>query len=112
MCMRQVALSLLFWLGLVAVGYAQPADGAAAQPAKLSRKEQKVLEKEQREANKKLAEARARRAAAPALSEREREQSESLFVEGVKFVLLEDYVKALERLLKAYALNPDNAVIN
>ena len=112
MCMRQVALSLLFWLGLVAVGYAQPADGAAAPPAKLSRKEQKVLEKEQREANKKLAEARARRAAAPALSEREREQSESLFVEGVKFVLLEDYVKALERLLKAYTLNPDNAAIN
>ncbi|UOQ72640.1 tetratricopeptide repeat protein [Hymenobacter cellulosilyticus] len=46
------------------------------------------------------------------LSEKDREMSESFFVEGVKFVLLEDYNKALERLLKAYALNPTNAAIN
>ena len=38
--------------------------------------------------------------------------SESFFVDGVKYVLLEDYNKALERLLKAYALNPANAAIN
>ncbi|HEX8506877.1 MAG TPA: tetratricopeptide repeat protein [Hymenobacter sp.] len=110
--MRQVVLSLLFWVGFVALGYAQPSGGAPAQPAKLSRKEQRALEKEQKELDKKLAEARARRAAAPALTEREREQSEALFVEGVKYVLLEDYTKGLENLLRAYALNPDNAAVN
>ena len=110
--MRQVVLILLFWLGLLAVGSAQPTDGAPAPPAKLTRKEQRALEKEQVVLEKKLAEARAKRAATPALSEREREQSEALFVDGVKYVLLEDYTKALERLLKAYALNPDNAAIN
>ena len=114
--MRQVVLSLLFWLGLTAVGYAQPTDGAPV-PAKLSRREQRALEKEQRDTNKKLAEAKARRAEVRGgmsvqASEREREQSEALFVDGVKYVLLEDYTKALERLLKAYALNPDNAAIN
>ena len=50
----------------------------------------------------------ARRVAAEArrpktvLSNRDREMSEALFVDGVKYVLLEDYNKALERLLKAY----------
>lgn len=112
MYMRQVVLSLLFWVGFVALGYAQPSGGAPAQPAKLSRKEQRALEKEQKELDKKLAEARARRAVAPALTEREREQSEALFVEGVKYVLLEDYTKGLENLLRAYALNPDNAAVN
>ena len=43
------------------------------------------------------------------LNSRDRELSEALFVDGVKYVLLEDYTKALERLLKAYALSPDNA---
>ncbi|MFC7666840.1 hypothetical protein ACFQT0_04970 [Hymenobacter humi] len=62
--------------------------------------------KEQRALDKKLAEARAKRAAAPPLSEREKEHSESLFVEGVKYVLLEDYTKALEQLLKAYHSTP------
>jgi tetratricopeptide (TPR) repeat protein len=110
--MRQVVLSLWFWLGLAAVGYAQPTNGAAGSPARLTRKEERALEKEQRELDKKLAEARTRRAAAPPLSEREREHTEALFVEGVKYVLLEDYTKALENLLRAYALSPDNAAIN
>ena len=110
--MRQLVLSLLFWLGLTAVGYAQPTDGGTTSPAKLTRKEQRALEKEQRDANKKQADAQVKRAAAPPLSERDREHSEALFVEGVKYVLLEDYTKALENLLKAYALNPDNAAIN
>ena len=115
--MRQSALFLLFWLGLVAVGYAQPTEGGNPSPAKLTRKEQRALEKEQRDLDKKLAEARAKRAAlrgglTAQVSGREREQSESLFVDGVKYVLLEDYPKGLERLLQAYALNPDNAAIN
>ncbi|MBF9143153.1 tetratricopeptide repeat protein [Hymenobacter properus] len=110
--MRQVALSLLLWMGTVAVGHAQTPAGAPQPPAKLSRKEQRALEKEQRDLDKKLAEAKAKRAAAPPLTEREREMSEALFVEGVKYVLLEDYNKGLEQLLKAYALNPDNAAVN
>ncbi|WP_310391216.1 tetratricopeptide repeat protein [Hymenobacter sp.] len=115
--MRQVVLTLLFWWGLVALGHAQPAGGAPAPSGKLTRKEQRALEKEQHDMEKKLAEVRARRVAARSAmsaqqSEREQEQSEALFVEGVKFVLLEDYTKALERLLKAYALNPENAAIN
>ena len=112
LCMRQVILSLFFCLSLIVPGHAQAPDAATAPPARLTRKEQRALEKEQRELDKKLAEVRARRAASPLRPEREREQSEALFVEGVKFVLLEDYPKALERLLKAYALNPDNAAIN
>jgi len=117
LCMRQVVLSLLFWVGLTALGYAQPTGGAPVPPAKLSRKEQRVLEKEQREINKRMADATAKRgalraASGGALTEREREQSEALFVEGVKHVLLEDYPKALEALLRAYSLNPDNAAIN
>jgi tetratricopeptide (TPR) repeat protein len=101
--MRQVVLGLLIWVVLATVGYAQPT-GEATPPAKLTRKERREL---------------ARRAALEAkkppvreLSERDREQSEANFVEGVKYVLLEDYTKALERLLKAYALAPDNAAIN
>lgn len=101
---------LLLGLLLVAPGYAQqqPATPAAkaksAKPRKLSRKERKEL---------------ARRAALEVasrqrvnLSEKDREMSESFFVDGVRFLLLEDYNKALERLLKAYALNPTNAAIN
>lgn len=115
--MRQVVLNLLFWVGFVALGHAQPTGGAPAPPAKLTRKEQRALEKEQHEVNKQLAAGMARRGAQRAgsgeqLSEHEREQSEALFVDGVKYVLLEDYPKALELLLKAYSLNPDNAAIN
>ncbi len=111
-CMRQVALILLFWLGLAATSYAQSTDGTVVPPAKLTRKQQRALEKEQHELEKKVAEARAKRPTAPVLTEREREQSEALFVEGVKYVMLEDYTKGLENLLRAYALSPDNAAIN
>ena len=110
--MRQIVLTLLFCLGLMASGHAQPATGAGTPPPKLTRKEQRALEKEQKELNKKLAEARAKRALAPPLTEREKEHGEALFVEGVKHMLLEDYPKALESLLKAYTLSPDNAAIN
>ncbi len=115
--MRQVVLFLFFCLGLAALSEAQPAGGAPAPPAQMSRKERRALERGQREVDQKLADERTKRAtqrstALAQLTEREREQSESLFVDGVKYVLLEDYPKALERLLKAYALNPDNAAIN
>ncbi len=72
-------------------------------PRKLTRKERKELDRRAEvEAAGRLRQ----------LSERDREMSESFFVDGVKFVLLEDYNKALERLLKAYSLNPTNAAIS
>ncbi|MFD1467324.1 tetratricopeptide repeat protein [Hymenobacter caeli] len=78
----------------------------------LSRQERRAIAKEQREANKTLVATQARQAAAPPLSERDREMSEALFVDGVKYVLLEDYPKALDRLGKAYAFSPTNAALN
>ena len=73
-----------------------PADG-------LSRQERREL------ARRVAAEARRPKTV---LNNRDRELSEALFVDGVKYVLLEDYNKALERLLKAYALSPENAAIS
>ncbi|WBA41609.1 tetratricopeptide repeat protein [Hymenobacter canadensis] len=111
--MRSVIPSFLLLLALLclpSVGQAQqrpasatPAPADEIKPRKLTRKERKEL---------------ARRAELDAagrqrqLTERDREMSESFFVDGVKYVLLEDYNKALERLLKAYALNPTNAAIS
>lgn len=47
-----------------------------------------------------------------ALSAKEAEVSESSFVDGMKFFMLEDYGRALERFQRAYAANPRNAAIN
>ncbi|QDA60611.1 tetratricopeptide repeat protein [Hymenobacter jejuensis] len=80
------------------------ASSAEKKPRKLTRRERKELAKR--------AEIETAGQQARPLSERDREMSESFFVDGVKYVLLEDYNKALERLLKAYALNPTNAAIN
>jgi tetratricopeptide (TPR) repeat protein len=102
--MRQVALVLLFWSAFAVTGYAQPTGEPTAPAAKLSRKERRELARR--------AELDAKKPPVRELTEHEREMSEALFVEGVKFVLLEDYTKALERLLKAYAIAPDNAAIN
>jgi tetratricopeptide (TPR) repeat protein len=109
--MRQFVVSLLV-LGLCGpAGWAQsrraPADSAAVirKPTKLSRQEK-------RELARRAAAGDAPRPAAPVLSPKDKEVSEALFVDGVKYVTLEDYPKALDRLLKAYALSPDNAAVN
>ena len=101
--MRQLVFGLLFWGALATGSYGQSAPDNG-KPAKLSRKERRELARR--------AALQAKRPPAAPLSEHDREVSEALFVDGVKYVLLEDYTKALERLLKAYALNPDNAAIN
>jgi tetratricopeptide (TPR) repeat protein len=102
--MRQVAIALLFCLSFAEVGYAQSTAAPAAPAAKLSRKERRELARR--------AELETKKAPEKHLSEHDQEVSEALFVEGVKYVLLEDYTKALERLLKAYVLSPDNAAVN
>ena len=119
--MRRIVLSVGLWAGLLGgAAMAQVPEGSPAPTAPekpLSRRQQRALEKEQQELEKKLAEARAKRASLRAqmsslMTERERERSEALFVDGVKYSILEDYNKALESLLKAYAIDPDNAAIN
>jgi len=109
--MRQFVVSLLV-LGLCGpAGWAQ-SRRAAADSAAVIRKPTKLSRQEKRELARRAAASNAPRPAAPALSAKDKEVSEALFVDGVKYVTLEDYPKALDRLLKAYALSPDNAAIN
>ena len=112
MLIRSFAVGLLLAGGLATAGRAQgvePNEGGRAAPevapAKLTRKERRELaQRLEIEAKK--------QAARPPLSAKERELSEALFTDGVKYVILEDYPKALERLLKAYTLMPENAAVN
>ncbi|TGD81499.1 tetratricopeptide repeat protein [Hymenobacter wooponensis] len=76
----------------------------AAKSKKLSRKERKALAQR--------ADIESMQLQKRPLSEKDRELSEAFFVDGLRYLMLEDYNKALERLLKAYALNPANAAIN
>lgn len=41
-----------------------------------------------------------------------KEASESFFIEGMKFMMLEDYPKALSNFQKAYTIDPNNAALN
>ncbi|TPG64543.1 tetratricopeptide repeat protein [Hymenobacter nivis] len=102
--------ALVVFLSLLPA-WAARAQAPADRPA-LSRAERRAIAKQQREADKAQAAAKKNAPAAPVLSERDREVSESLFVDGVKYVLLEDYPKALDRLGKAYSFNPTNAALN
>ena len=114
MRMRSFAVNLLV-LSLLAgesqaqglgPGASSPPDSVAARkPVKLSRKERRELAQRVEIEAKKVA-------AHPPLSAKEREMSEALYTDGVKYVILEDYPKALERLLKAYTLMPENAAVN
>ena len=100
-----VVLSLMAGAGWAQSPGAAPGPEPARPPAKLSRKERKELAAR--------LEIEAKQAAAhPPLSNKERELSEALYTDGVKYVILEDYPKALERLLKAYTLVPENAAVN
>ena len=102
--MRRLLLLSLILLALAGRAPAQtPAGSSQPDPTKLGRKERREL------ARRLVAEAHR---PGPAPSERDHEQSEALFVEGVKYVLLEDYPKALEKLLRAYQFAPANAAIN
>ncbi len=114
--MRAALVGLISLLLPAWAAQAQSRADSVARPSRshssLSRQERRTIAKEQREANRALASARTRQQAGPPLSERDREVSEALFVDGVKYVLLEDYPKALDRLGKAYAFSPGNAALN
>lgn len=51
-------------------------------------------------------------AAQPQPNEQEKVLSEALFLEGMKFAMLEDYKQALSQFQKAYAVTPKNAALN
>ena len=104
--MRLLTLSLSLFLLATAAHAQSPADSTAGRkPVKLSRKERRELAQK---AQVKLPPPPAETTLTP----REKELSEALFVDGVKYVILEDYPKALERLLRAYAMTPTNAALN
>ena len=106
--MRKVVLGI--WLLVSATaGWAQTA--GRPDSASVPRKPVKLSRKERRELAQKAA-YDARKTAAAVLSPKERELAEALYVDGVKYVILEDYTKALERLLRAYTLMPENAAVN
>ncbi|PVY37239.1 tetratricopeptide repeat protein [Pontibacter virosus] len=48
----------------------------------------------------------------PEPSEQEKLLSEALFLEGMKYFMLEDYKQALSQFQKAYAVTPTNAALN
>ncbi|WP_400193353.1 tetratricopeptide repeat protein [Hymenobacter sp. B81] len=107
---------LLSGLLLTAPSYAQqsgpgkPAQEQAASPKPKKEKPKKLTRKERKEMQRQAALEAAKQNRQ--LTEKDRELSEAYFVDGVKFLLLEDYNKAQERLLKAYQLDPNNAAIN
>ncbi len=45
-------------------------------------------------------------------SERDRQVSEALFLDGMKYFMLEDYQQALQLFQKAYTVTPNNAALN
>lgn len=109
--MRRFTVSSFLLLGLLLAvpGWAQQSsendtDLTPAKERKLTRRERKEL------AHRAALETAQQQRRDP--SARDREISEAYFVDGVKYALLEDYNKATERLLRAYALNPSNAAIN
>jgi len=46
------------------------------------------------------------------ISPHDQQASEMLFIEGMKFMMLEDYPKALEQFQRAYVINPANPGLN
>ena len=109
--MRQFAVFLSFIGLLLAHPGAAQSGGGDGDTGLTPKKERKLTRRERKELANRAALETARQQR-PEPSARDRELSEVYFVDGVKYALLEDYNKAAERLLRAYALNPNNAAIN
>lgn len=110
--MSRISAFLFLLLCLLVVAPVQAQQPAPAEKATPDTKPRKLSRREKRELSRRAALEAAQLRTGANLTPRNRDLSESYFVDGVKYVLLEDYNKALERLLKAYALNPTNAAIN
>ena len=110
--MRQLA-ALLCCVGLLLAypSAAQQSLKGGSDTGLTPTKERKLTRRERKELSRRAAlETAQQQKGEP--SARDRELSEAYFVDGVKYALLEDYNKSAERLLRAYALNPNNAAIN
>ncbi|MDQ4141654.1 MAG: tetratricopeptide repeat protein [Bacteroidota bacterium] len=91
-------LTKLFFIAILCLGL------TAGQSYGQSKRQRKKADKAQTEVEKQVD---------PLLADaRQKEAGESFFVDGVKYLLLEEYDKALERFQRAYALNPNNAALN
>ena len=68
--------------------------------------------KKKEKKQQKLEQAELLAASSTAVAPREKEVSETIFIEGMKFMMLEEYPKALEQFNRAYSVNPNNAALN
>ncbi|UOR05229.1 tetratricopeptide repeat protein [Hymenobacter aerilatus] len=109
--MPQLSAFLLLMLGLLVTGSAAAQQSSDKDTGLTPAKERKLTRRERKELARRVALETAQQTSREP-SAREREQSEAYFVDGVRYALLEDYPKAMERLLKAYALSPTNAAIS
>ncbi|SNC75877.1 Tetratricopeptide repeat-containing protein [Hymenobacter gelipurpurascens] len=105
---------LLLGLSVAELGHAQQPAQVLGKSAVKTEKPPKAkkLSRKERKALSRRAELEAMQLQKRPLSEKDQEMSEAFFVDGLRYLMLEDYNKALERLLKAYALSPANAAIN
>ncbi|MBK0401594.1 tetratricopeptide repeat protein [Adhaeribacter sp. BT258] len=96
------AFSLLF----TAAGTPVFAQQSETKKERKERKRQEKLEKRNRKKKKTAL-------VIPAeIDAKARQASESFFLDGVKYAMLEDYPQALESFMQAYKLNPENAAVN
>jgi tetratricopeptide (TPR) repeat protein len=104
---------LLFaaFLILFSAGQEILAQDVAPKPSKKELKELKKQERRDKKARKK-AKKNGQPDAPVELDAKTREAAESLFLDGVKYSMLDDYPKALDAFKKAYELNPRNAAFN
>ncbi|MBO3269942.1 tetratricopeptide repeat protein [Hymenobacter defluvii] len=109
--MPQLSAFLLLMLGLLVAGSTMAQQSTETDTGLTPAKERKLSRRERKELAHRVALENAQQNSREP-SSREREQSEAYFVDGVRYALLEDYSKAMERLLKAYALSPNNAAIS
>ncbi|MBC6611923.1 tetratricopeptide repeat protein [Hymenobacter sp. BT507] len=109
--MPQLSAFLLLMLGLLVAGSTAAQQSTETDTGLTPAKERKLSRRERKELAHRVALEKAQQKSREP-STREREQSEAYFVDGVRYALLEDYPKAMERLLKAYALSPNNAAIS
>lgn len=119
---RLLVLAALAWLSVGAAQAQAPERLAPVPPdsPREARQRARAMEKaarlEQKKRDKEAREVEATHGVGKGkpkvLSPQEREAAESLFIEGVKFLTLEEPGRALEKLTKAWQIDPTNAAVN